>query len=338
MPREKKLSDLGEFGLIDRISASVMPGAGVITGIGDDAAVTAPTPGMQLLASTDMLLEDVHFRLAWHNPYLLGRKSLAVNISDIAAMGGIPRWTTLSLALPSDFPLDLLDEFSRGFLAMAGEHGVTLIGGDTCSSRGGLVVSVTIMGEQRPELIVRRSGARPGDHVWVTGTLGDAALGLMLLEGELTLSGHEKERDYLLSRLLDPSPRVAIGRVLAESGLVSAMIDISDGLLADVEHIARLSGAGADIHLGSLPRSPAFCSVGALLPTFPSHLPLTGGEDYELAFAAPPEHREKIADIVKKYGIDAVPVGIVTARPGVRILTPDGTQLIPERHGFTHFH
>ncbi|HEY4744502.1 MAG TPA: AIR synthase related protein, partial [Desulfuromonadaceae bacterium] len=129
MPPDKKLSEVGEFGLIDRISSHVGQTEGVVTGIGDDSAVTALTPGMQLLTSTDMLLEDVHFRRAWHDPYRLGRKSLGVNISDIAAMGGIPRWATLSLAVPADLPLDVLDEFTRGFLAMAREHGVGLIGG-----------------------------------------------------------------------------------------------------------------------------------------------------------------------------------------------------------------
>src|SRR6185369_15267047 len=146
--KNNNLTDLGEFGFISRISAAVRPGSGVVTGIGDDAAVTAISPGMQLLTSTDMLLEDVHFRCSWHDPYRLGRKSLAASISDIAAMGGIPRWSLLSLAIPAATPLEFLDEFTRGYLSMAEEHGVDLIGGDTCSSRSGLAISVTIMGEQ----------------------------------------------------------------------------------------------------------------------------------------------------------------------------------------------
>jgi thiamine-monophosphate kinase len=317
---------------------------GVVTGIGDDAAVTALTPGMQLLTSTDMLLEDVHFRRAWHDPYRLGRKSLAVNISDIAAMGGIPRWATLSLAVPSGLSLDFLDEFSRGFLTMAQEHGVSLIGGDTCSSRDGLIISVTIMGEQQPELIVRRSGARPGDEIWVTGTLGDAALGLALLEGGFggfdsaqppgsSLSGVEG----LLSRLLDPTPCTVVGRSLAEAGLVSAMIDISDGLLGDFEHIAQLSGVGGTIRQDDLPLSASFRTVGASLPAFPHQLALTGGEDYELAFTAPPANQGKIRELMKKCGIEATPVGIVTPLAGVRVVAPDGTEVVPRNHGFTHF-
>jgi thiamine-monophosphate kinase len=162
--KNNNLADLGEFGFISRIAASVQSGTGVATGIGDDAAVTALTPGMQLLTSTDMLLEDVHFRRSWHDPYRLGRKSLAASISDIASMGGIPRWSLLSLAIPADTPLEFLDEFTRGYLAMAGEHGMALIGGDTCSSKHGLAISVTIMGEQLPERILRRSGGRDLGH------------------------------------------------------------------------------------------------------------------------------------------------------------------------------
>ncbi len=335
-----KLGDLGEFGLISRIAANVAGGNGVITGIGDDAAVTALTPGMQLLTSTDMLLEDVHFRLSWHDPYRLGRKSLAVNISDIAAMGGIPLWATLSLAVPANLPLDFLDEFTRGFLSMAREHGVTLIGGDTCSSRNGLIISVTIMGEQHPELIVRRSGARSGDEIWVTGTLGDAAQGLALLEKNPPLplgeGRGEGAFDYLLSRLLDPTPRSVAGRSLAEAGLVSAMIDISDGLVADFEHIAELSGVGGTIRLDAVPLSPAFRSVASVLPTSPYQHALTGGEDYELAFTAPPANHEKIVKLMKKCGIDGVPVGIVTSLPGVTVVRPDGGEFIPQSHGFTH--
>jgi thiamine-monophosphate kinase len=344
-----KLGELGEFGLISRIAAGVDGGHGVITGIGDDAAVTAVSPGMQLLTSTDMLLEDVHFRRAWHDPCRLGRKSLAVSISDIAAMGAIPRWALLSLAIPTDCPLEFIDAFTNGFLSLARDHGVVLIGGDTCSSKIGLVISVTIMGEQSPDLIVRRSGARPGDAIWVTGTLGDAALALSLLENEkppLSQAPHGPKGEdwggteaaqYLNSRLLDPTPRAAAGRALAESGLVSAMIDVSDGLVADFEHIAELSGVGGTIHLDSLPLSLAFRSAAALFPTFPYQFALTGGEDYELAFTVPPLNQEKITELMKKCGIDAAPVGIVTSLPGVTVIRPDGSEFTPQRHGFTHF-
>lgn len=340
MSNNDRLATLGEFGFIDRIAASAKSGAGIITGIGDDAAVTALTLGMQLLTSTDMLLEDVHFRCAWHDPYRLGRKSLAVNISDIAAMGGIPRWATLSLAIPAGLSLDFLDDFVRGFLAMAAEHGLSLIGGDTCSSKGGLAISVTILGEQLPDRILRRSGANPGDEIWVTGTLGDAALGLSVLEKKLPLSegeGRGEEESRILSRLLDPVPRMAAGIALAESGLVSAMIDVSDGILADFGHIAELSRVGGTLRLADLPLSGAFRSVAGTFPAFPHHLSLTGGEDYELCFTALPEHREKIAEVMKKCGVSATPVGIVTSFPEVVPVMPDGSRWLPQATGYNHF-
>ncbi|ABL00207.1 thiamine-phosphate kinase [Pelobacter propionicus] len=331
MTTDTKLSTLGEFGLIDRIAAHVAGGEGVITGIGDDAAVTVLTPGMQLLTSTDMLLEDVHFRTTWHDPLALGRKSLGVSISDVAAMGAIPRWALLSLAIPAGFPLEFLDRFTEGFLAMAGEHGVTLIGGDTCSSKNGLVISVTIMAEQFPHLILRRSGARAGDEIWVSGTLGDAALVLSLLE-----DGAVCDEPSLLSRLLDPSPRTRVGHALAESGLVSAMIDVSDGLLADFGHIAQQSGVGGVLYLERLPISADFRRRASRFPSFPHHLILSGGEDYELAFTAAAENHEKIESIVKNSGIQATAVGIVTSFSGVEVVMEDGSRYIPRKPGFTH--
>ncbi|MEI6207234.1 MAG: thiamine-phosphate kinase [Desulfuromonadales bacterium] len=340
-PANTNLSTLGEFGLISRIASASKQGAGVITGIGDDAAITALTPGMQLLTSTDMLLEDVHFRRAWHDPYRLGRKSLAVNISDIAAMGGIPRWALLSLAIPAGLPLDFLDDFVRGFLTMSEEHGVSLVGGDTCASRSGVVISVTIMGEQFPERILRRSGARPGDDIWVTGTLGDAALGLKLLEKQLPLpegeGRGEGERNFLISRLLDPTPRAAAGLALAESALVTAMIDISDGLLSDFGHIAGQSHVGGLIRIAELPLSAPFRACSVHFPELRYDSALTGGEDYELCFTASPANRKIISDCMKKCGIEATAVGIVTSLSGVRAVHEDGSPYHTKMNGFKHF-
>ncbi len=341
------LFNLGEFGLISRIAAGVRTHESVITGIGDDAAVTALSAGMQLLTSTDMLLEDIHFRLAWHDPYRLGRKSLAVSISDIAAMGGIPRWALLSLAIPSDLPLDFVDDFMRGFLAMASENRVVLIGGDTCSSRAGLIISVTIMGEQLPDRIVRRSGALPDDDIWVTGTLGDAALGLKLVE--LEVGGVVKSPpfqgegqggdgvDFLINRLLDPNPRVAAALTLAETKLVTAMIDVSDGVLADYGHIAEQSGVGGCIFLEDIPLSGDFRRHTAGLPAVPYQLALSGGEDYELCFTSHRSNRKKIIDCMKKCGIEVTRIGIVASLPGVTVVKPDGSKYCVQVEGFNHF-
>ena len=336
---------LGEFGLISRITAGVFAPESVITGIGDDAAVTQLTPGMQLLTSTDMLLEDVHFRRTWQDPYTLGRKSLAVSISDIAAMGGIPRWALLSIAIPSDLTLDFVDDFMRGFLTMASENNVALIGGDTCSSRSGLTISVTIMGEQLPERILRRSGAHPDDDIWVTGSLGDAALGLSLAEADDLDSPHpagsqESEaegRDFFISRLLNPEPRVSVALALSENGLATAMIDISDGVLADFGHIAEQSTVGGCIQLDDLPLSDAFRAHAATLPAIPYQLALSGGEDYELCFTARCSNREKIKECVKKCGIEATRIGIVASSPGVTAINSDGSLFNLQKAGFNHF-
>ncbi|OGU16459.1 MAG: thiamine-phosphate kinase [Geobacteraceae bacterium GWC2_53_11] len=325
------LAKIGEFGLISRISTCVPSYENVITGIGDDASVTALSPGMQLLTSTDMLLEDVHFRRSWHDPLLLGRKSLAVSISDIAAMGGIPRWALLSLALPPALPLAFIDDFVRGFLAMATEHRVALIGGDTCSSRSGLAISVTIMGEQSPSRILRRSGAKPDDDIWVTGTLGDAALALNMLEKGETVS------EDLLHRLLDPSPRVSAALALTEACLATAMIDVSDGVLADYGHIADLSSVGGCLNLADLPLSPAFRKHMSADSATVCRMALCGGEDYELCFTARPAMREKVAECMKKCGIAVTRIGIVTSSPEVTVVNPDGTPFNSQAEGFNHF-
>ena len=341
-----QLANLGEFGLISRIAAGVYPLENVITGIGDDAAVTALSAGMQLLTSTDMLLEDVHFRRSWHDPYRLGRKSLAVSISDIAAMGGIPRWALLSLAIPSDLSLDFIDDFTRGFLVMASENRVALIGGDTCSSRSGLVVSVTIMGEQLPDRIVRRSGAQPDDDIWVTGTLGDAALGLVLVEkafephSAVPKPCHMSEveaNEYFITRLLDPNPQVSAALALAGAGLASAMIDISDGILADYGHIAEQSGVGGCIYIADLPLSAFFRSQTECHAAIPYQRALSGGEDYELCFTANHSHREKIVACMKKCGIAVTRIGIVTSSPGVTAINLNGSPYHTKADGFNHF-
>jgi thiamine-monophosphate kinase len=297
-----------------------------------------------------MLLENIHFRLSWHSARLLGRKSLAVSISDIAAMGAIPRWALLSIALPAELPVDFIDEFSSGFLDMAKEHGVSLVGGDTCASRNGFIISVTIMGEQFPDRIMRRSGAKAGDEIWVTGTLGDAAMGLKILESDSdpaqppsllqlpdNLLSRIPGKKHLISRLLDPAPRVAAGLSLAESGLATSMIDISDGILGDFGHIAELSKVGGIIYLEALPLSAELRSFPDHFLDMTSSLSLTGGEDYEICFTAPPSHREKIYSCMKNCGITASPVGIVTSFQGISVIKGDGSEFNPQSTSFNHF-
>ena len=324
------LKEIGEFGFIDRIAARTVPGSGVALGIGDDAAAIIPVPGLQTLITTDMLVEGVHFELSFTTPSELGRKSLAVNLSDIAAMGGKPRFALLSLAVPPGLPLEFLDAFIGGFISRAERYGVALIGGDTCASRSGFVVSVTLIGEQRPDRVVRRSGARPGDRVYVTGTLGDAALGLELLR--------RGERDgAAVNRHLDPLPRTEAGLALAEARVPTAMIDVSDGLLADLGHILRQSGFGAAVFLDRLPLSPEYLNRICDLSDDRFALALSGGEDYELLFTSPADREEEVLALFNSPALPVALIGEITSAPGLALIAPDGVPYTPKSFGFNHF-
>jgi len=334
MNDSSSLSSLGEFGLIDQIRARFPQPAMPELGIGDDAALLSPSADSQVVVSTDLLAEGVHFDLGFGPARLLGRKSLAVNLSDIASMGAVPRWFFLSLAIPAGFPLATIEGFLDGLSEQAAEHSCILAGGDTCGSKSGLVISVTIMGEQRPELILKRSCAQLDDEVWVSGYLGDSALGLkLLLEGTRLGSEH----DPLLLRHLDPTPRCCLGPKLAEAGLAHAMIDISDGLLADLGHICQQSGCGAELQLAQLPLSLAFLAYAETQTAFPWQLVISGGEDYELCFTAAPAHRTAIQKISKTAGIPVTVIGKVTNSDRVVACLPDGSNFQPSTSGYTHF-
>ena len=332
--KSSSLSSLGEFGLIDRIRSRFSQPVAPELGIGDDAALLSPSPGCQLLVSTDLLAESVHFNLGFGPDLMLGRKSLSVNLSDIASMGAVPRWFFLSLAIPAGFPLATIEGFLDGLAEQATAHNCILAGGDTCSSKGGLTVSVTIMGEQRPELILKRSGAKVGDEVWVSGTVGDSALGLHLLMEGKRLGGAD---DYLLQRHLNPTPRCDFGVKLAESRLAHAMIDISDGLLADLGHICEQSGCGAEIRLADLPLSTQFLAFAAGQQDIPWQLAISGGEDYELCFTAPAAHHAQILQLAKTAGLPLTVVGKVTDSGQVQSYLPDGSTFKPSAFGYTHF-
>ena len=324
------VGNLGEFGLISRIAGQVKPGAGVEVGIGDDAAVTSPTAGSLTLTTTDMLVEDIHFDLSLCDPTTLGRKSLSVNLSDIAAMGGEPRHFLLSMAVPSCTSLEFIDDFIRGTLSMADQFGVSLIGGDTCSSKGGIVISITVIGEQVPERVVRRSGATPGDLVFVTGTLGDSALGLELLKkGERGCRATDRH--------LDPCPRVREGVALAEAGIPTAMIDVSDGLLADLGHILEQSAAGARLELDKIPLSSFFRERCRTLCDQSISLALAGGEDYELLFTAPASRKQEISAILQRLGTPVTAIGEITDGRRLHVISGDGSEYRITKRGFNHF-
>jgi thiamine-monophosphate kinase len=326
-----KLSQLGEFGFIERIRRSVSPGEGVYLGIGDDCAATTVPPGQLLLTTTDLLIEEIHFRRQWTDFRLLGRKSVAVNVSDIAAMGGAPRHLYLALGIPSELSVEDLDAFVAGFLEAAREYGATLAGGDTCRSAGPLVISVTAEGAVPEGEIVRRSGARAGDAVYVSGTLGDSALALKLL------SAGRIPEPFLGRRHHDPTARTGLGRALAAAGIPSAMIDLSDGLLADLGHILSASGAGGRLHEEALPLSEPFRQALAVDPGG-IELALAGGEDYELLFTVPPEKAAALPPLAASLSMPLTRIGTVTAPDdGLVVKDRDGRPYRPGYGGYNHF-
>ena len=275
-----KLSELGEFGLIERIRAR-FPAPQGATGIGDDCAVLMQQNGLEGLVSTDMLIEGTHFLRDDITPYQLGWKSAAVNLSDIAAMGGRPKATFLSLALPPDLDVEWVDEFLRGYGELSARFDTALLGGDTTASPDRICINVTVLGESPAWKSHRRSDARPDDLICVTGTLGDSAAGLKAI-----LEGVERDDDVqaLIERHYLPVPRVAEGLELAANHQVHAMMDISDGLASDLNHILEASGLGAEIKMEDIPLSLALKRVCKRYGWDPISLSVGGGEDYELLF------------------------------------------------------
>lgn len=328
---------MAEFDLIERIRARAIARDGVLLGIGDDAALLQVPAGHELVVTADTLNAGVHFP-ADATPADIGWKALAVNLSDLASMGARPAWCTLSLSLPGD-DTAWLDAFLDGFLGLADTHAVALVGGDT--TRGPLSIAVTAMGWVEAGAALRRDGARPGDDVWVTGTLGDAAAALVLggyvpipLDGVAMPVVEAGNAAALRARLARPAPRVAVGRALA--GLAHACVDVSDGLLADLGHICRRSGVGAEIELARLPASPALRAAYAD-DELRAALQAAGGDDYELCFSASTAAREAVARALEQAGTTGTRIGRITDGDGVRALAADGSPWRPFRGGYVHF-
>jgi len=321
---------MNEFALIDRYFRRAGRDPAVRIGIGDDGAVVAPEPGCDLVFSVDMLVEGRHF-LADVDPVALGHKTLAVNLSDMAAMGARPRWALLAGALPDVDP-DWLDAFARGLFALADRFGVALIGGDT--TRGPRNFCLTIIGDVPAGTALTRSGATAGDDIYVSGTLGDAALALADLQG----AAHLAAADFAVARarLETPEPRVALGERLR--GVASAAIDVSDGLTGDLAHILECSCVGATIDLARVPRSPL---VTALIDSDRRDMGLAcllaGGDDYELCFTAAASRREALANIAREVHLPLARIGTVTAAPGLVVRDERGAALMPAPRSFDHF-
>lgn len=316
-----------EFALIDRHFARATPQA--VLGPGDDCALLAPAPGMELAVTTDMLVSGTHF-FAETDPWQLGWKTLAVNVSDLAAMGAQPRWALLAGSLPAADEA-WIAAFAEGFFACAGRYGVDLVGGDT--TRGPLCLCVTAIGEVPAGEALRRDHARPGDDIWVSGRPGLAALGLAHLQQRTMLSGDLAET--CINLLQQPLPRVELGLALRQRGLAQAAIDVSDGLLADLGHIVERSAVDAEVFVAQLPGLPD--GADALLAR---QCQLAGGDDYELVFTARPDQRDALHALAEEIGLPLRRIGAISAAAGkgeVRLLDETGTTVPVGKMGFDHF-
>jgi len=319
----------GEFALIDKYFTRATPSA--ILGPGDDCALLQPTPGKQLAITTDMLVAGTHF-LPGTDPKNLGWKALAVNVSDLAAMGATPRWALLAGSLPAvDEPW--IAKFAEGFFACAAEYGVDVVGGDT--TRGPLNLCITALGECEPGQALRRDGAQAGDLVWVSGRPGLAGLGLAHLQGRIALP--EPWNRLCVGALERPRPRVALGRALV--GVASSAIDVSDGLLADLGHIGERSGLAAVVQLVQLPHLPKGETYDADLRRIALECQLAGGDDYELCFTTPPAQAQAVGQIAARLDLPLWCIGSMAAGVAgeVTVLDPDGNPIEFSRRGYDHF-
>ena len=314
---------LGEFELIRRFFDR--PAPQLVRGIGDDCAVLAPTPGHQWLVSTDMLVEGRHF-LSTVDPEALGHKALAVNLSDLAACGATPRAVFLALALPRA-DAAWLEAFARGLFALADAHGVALAGGDTTA--GPLNLCITAMGEAPAGQALLRSGARAGDSLWVSGTLGDARLALEAFRGTVALTGDAFAATR--QRMERPTPRVALGQALRS--LATSAIDVSDGLLGDLGHVLTASGVGAELMADALPRSVHLATQTLALQRLCT---LTGGDDYELVFTAPADLADAVREAAQSADTPVTHIGRITLEPGLRCVDAQGQSVAPGA-SFDHF-
>ena len=307
-------------------------GESVVAGIGDDCAVLSVPPGHELLVTTDFTIEKVHFRRDWHGPELVGRRCLTRGLSDIAAMGGEPRAAFLSLAVAGDVPQKWVDGFLKGLLELAEEFKVPLAGGDTAQSAGGIQADIVVVGSVPKGKAVLRSGAKAGEQIYVTGELGGSAAALAQL-AEVKAVGAKYSRNFSRksSRKSHPQARVAVGRWLRRKGLASAMIDLSDGLSTDLEHICYESRVGAEIEAEAIPRAEFGLKFGLPKKRVALEFALHGGDDYELLFTSPAPVPSTVA------GVRVTRIGRITQSSGMRLIGADGKTRRLKAEGWEHF-
>jgi len=322
---------LDEFALIESLFAPLAAGAPESLGLHDDAAVLAPEAGSELVVTTDAIVAGVH-TLVDDPPDLVARKLLRVNLSDLAAMGATPAHYLMTVAIGPACDAEWMRRFAAGLAADQARFGVRLIGGDTVMTPGPFTASLTALGTVTRGRAVHRAGARPGDRVFVTGTLGDAAIGLGILENRV-IGADPLARETLIARYRLPEPRVAFGRRLAE--VANAAIDISDGLVADLGHLAEASAVAIAIAAARLPLCPAVATLIGEHPEI-ARLPLVGGDDYEIAFTAPAACSAAIAALAAEVGLAVTEIGQVAEGAGVRVIDAEGNALVLAETGYRH--
>jgi len=337
--KKLKIEDLGEFGFIARFSPGFVKNLPPrVLGIGDDCAVISWKGQKKLLVTTDLLIDGVHFISEEISPLDLGYKSLAVNLSDIAAMGGRPRWAFLSMAIPENTAISWLDDFFRGWKQLSRQTGIHLLGGDTTSSKDGVVINVAVAGEAEGRYIKYRSGARPGDVVAVTGDLGDSEGGLRLILQKTPSSNLSPDERYLIRRHYRPRPHLEEGWFLARQPEVRAMMDVSDGIDSDLRRIMERSGCGAKIHLETLPVSPALKKCARRLGWNIEAVAAAGGEDYCLLLTVSRQEFPSLAErFYRRFGRPLSAIGQITAEKNQLLYLRDGHPVKLEKSGYDHF-
>jgi thiamine-monophosphate kinase len=330
------VSDLGEHALLARLLARLpRPGAQILVGPGDAAAIVEPGPRTRLVLTTDALVEDVHFSSAWSSPADVGHKALAVNLSDLAAMGAAPRWALVSLAFPPTYLVDAAEALMSGLAGLAAAHGVSIAGGNLTRSPGPLVVDVTAGGEVSPRKWLTRGGAKPGDELWLSGAVGGARAGLEMLADE---AGREDvpEPSVCVARHRRPEPRVRLGVAIARSAAARAAMDLSDGLADAVRQLATASGCGARVDADTIPLEAGARAWWMERGLDVVMAAVTGGEDYELLFAVPPRWRGRLGHVVRRVTSPPLTrIGVLTRGETLTLVRNGRDEPWPD--GFQHF-
>ncbi|MDA0239365.1 MAG: thiamine-phosphate kinase [Proteobacteria bacterium] len=331
MPQHPSNLRLSEFELISRLFVPLATGEDAL-GLTDDGAIIPARPGYDLVVTTDALVSGIHFR-SEDSAATVAARSLCSNLSDLAAMGAEAHCYSLAIALPVDWTLEWVTEFAGTLGDLQNQYSVFLLGGDTVSTPGPLTISITAMGYVPTGKALRRGGAIPGDRIWVSGSIGDAAMGIALLTDRLECPDGEMS-SFLTSRFETPIPRLELGQSLRD--LASAAIDVSDGLIADLTHITDTSSVGADVHLDQIPLSAAAEALLAKNSSLSTYI-LGGGDDYELLFTAPEDNEAVILALADRLQVRATAIGTVTDGNGVRVLDPTGRAIDIGMTGFQHF-